>query len=447
MENLPQELLTKIFQKLPQRDLLNAALVSKNFNDIITTYKLIQKIYITNAAIENPPTRFYRKAVVKKDNLANLIKAFEAIGDGVEEIYFDNFTISLSSVVKVLNLLPNVKVISFYYMRLDNEDEEVKEVVQKLSNVTLIFRETNPAIFKVLNQVSINKINMSFYGDTPYYNFTDILPFMRNQKELKSFIMSGIYECNLMYGVVPSGDYKLTEFSISSSDLEEWHYLEGFLADHVDTLEKFAVSSVSSWDCSRVIKRCKKLKSLTLHETQWNGLDDTLLSIEELSIKQPTQNVTMFPSVKKLYVEQSNSDSNQNLSALQKVTDLTLKFSPANGLLLPNVTKLELMNVDQLEAAFFVQHNKLENLVLRNIFNLDDNLLQAIAENSGNSLKVLRIFGLNNLTASTFDIIKENCKTLKVFESATWSQQFKNDEWKCLYEIKGLKIYPEKFDY
>jgi hypothetical protein len=271
---------------------------------------------------------------------------------------------------------------------------------------------------------------------------------MKNQKELKSMSISGIYESNLMYGVVPTGDYKLSEFSISSSDLEEWHYLEGFLADHTDTLEKLNVTRISSWDSSNVIKSCKKLKSLTLHETQLNGINDTILSIEELSIKLPMQNITMFPNVKKLYVENSNAAANQSLSqAMQRVTDLTIKFSPATGILHPRVTKLEIMNVDQLEPVFFIQHNKLENLVLRNIFQLDDNILQAIAENSGNSLKVLRIFGLNNLTVRAFDIIKENCKSLEIFETATWTQQFKNDEWKCLYDINGLKIYPEKFDF
>lgn len=448
MDKLPKEIITTILKNLPQKDLLNAARVNKNFNEIITAFRLIPKIFITTKTIENPPTRFYRTAVINKDNSVNFCKALEAIGEGVDEIYFNNLTSSLKSITTILNFLPNVKVISFYYTRIENEDEEFEENVQSLNGVKLIFRESNPVIFKALKQVGIKSIEMNFYGDTPYYNFKDILPFMKNQKQLKSFAMSGIYESNLMYGIVPRGDFKLTEFSISASDLEEWHYLEGFLTDHVDALEKLTISGISSWDSSNVINSCKSLKSLTMHETLLDELNDTILSVEELSIKLPMQNITMFPNVIKLYIEQSNVASNQNLSqAMHKVTDLTVKFGPASGILMPNVTKLELMNVNQLEPGFFIQHNKLETLILRNVFELNDNLLQAIAESSGYSLKVLRIFGLNNLTGRAFEILKENCKSLKIFEMATWSQQFKNDEWKSLYEINGLKIFTEKFDF
>lgn len=446
MDELPKELLVEIFKHLPQKDLLNATLVKKNFNDVITSFKLIPKIYITNAVIENPPTRHYSTAIIYKDNPLNFNKAFRSIGDGVREIYFNHLSMDYNSILAILNYMPNVKLISFYYIRIKNEDDEFAGKVQPLNDVDLIFRESNPVIFKLLTEVSINKIELCFYGDTPYYNFRDILPFMANQKQLKSFAMSGIYESNLMYGIVPRGDFKLTEFSISQSDLEEWHYLEGFLADHVDTLEKLSVNGISSWDSSSVIKSCKTLKSLTLHETLLDGLDDTILTVEELSLKLPLQNITRFPNVKKLYVDRSTVEVNQSLSAVMpKVTDLTLKFGAANGVSMPAIEKLEMMNISQLEPQFFIHHNKIKDLVLRNIFDLDDDLLEAIASNC-HSLKVLRIFGLNKLTARAFEILKQ-CSELQIFEMATWSQQFKNDEWKCLHAINGLKIYTEKFDF
>lgn len=446
MDKLPKELLTEILKNLPQRDLLNAARVSRTFNEIIGIFCLIEKIYITRADNENPPSRYYKKAIIKNDDSNGYLKAFKTNGESIEEVYFDNLTISINSIAKILNLTPNVKVISFYYTRLENDDEEIEKIVQPLKNVELIFRETNPLIFKILHQVSIKKIVISLYGDSPYYDFNEIQPFMSTQKELKSFDLSGIYECNLMFGVIPKGNYKLQQFSISSSGLEEWHYLEEFLADHTETLEKLTISQVS-WDSSSIIRSCKKLKSLTLHETQLNNINDTILSVEELSVQLPIQNISMFPNVKKLHLKQINATENQHISqTLLKVTDLLLVFGAATEISFPNVTKLELMNVNQLTTEFFVHHNKLENLVLRNIFQLDDNILQAIVDNSGKSLRVLRIFGLNNLTARAFAIIKK-CIKLKVFETATWTQQFKNDEIKCLYEISGLKIYPEKLDF
>lgn len=448
MEKLPKEIIHVILKNLPQKDLLNAARVNSTFNDVITSFKLIQKIYIKGAAIENPPTRFYPKAEIIKDNSGNFCKAFESIGQDIEEIYFNNLRISLSSIVTILNFLPNLKVISFYYVRVDDEDEQFEGKVQPLNNVNLIFRESSPVIFNLLEFVSINKIEMNFYGDTPYSDFRSILPFMKNQKELKSFAMSGIYESNLMYGVVPRGDFKLREFSISSSDLEEYGYLEEFLSQHFETLEVLKVKSISAWDCSNIIKSCRNLKSLTLHETLLDDLNESISTIEELSMKPPMENTTRFPNVKKLHLEDTTVEFNQSLSrTMQHVTNLSLKFGPAAGILMPNIVNLELMNVNQIEPEFFVHHNRLESLVLRNIFNLNDNLLEAMASNNGRSLKVLRIFGLNELSARALAIIKEHCKSLRVLEMATWSQQFKKDEWKCLYAINGLKIYTEKFDF
>lgn len=448
MDNLPKELLAKIFQSLTQRDLLSASLVNSCFNDVITSFNLITTIYIHDSgSIENSPTRSYSKAVIRKDNASIYRKALESIGDSVKEVNFRQHETSISSIVTILNLLPNVKIISFYYIRLKNDEEAINENVQPLNGVTLLFHESNPVIFKAFNQISVIKIDLRFFGDTPYYNFTDFNPFMKHQKELKSFGMSGIYESNLMYGAIPRGDFKLTDFQIRGSDLEEYIYLESFLADHVETLEKLTVKNVSSWDCSNVIKSCGNLKVLRLEETLLNDLQDTLPSVVDFEVQLPMQRIDMFPNTKKLFVRNATAANNQVLSnVMTKVTDLSLTFGNCEGILMKNITKMNFMNVADITPQFFVHHNKITDLTLRNIFHIDDDLLQAITVNLS-QLKILRIFGLNHLTRNALNIIKSNCKHLKVFESAAWSQQFKAEDWKCLFEINGLATYYEKFNF
>lgn len=446
MNNLPQELLEKIFQHLPQNDLLNVSLVNKNFNEIITNLKLIQKIYFKKAVIDFVPTRSYSKAIFRHDNPSNYLKALQATGESIKEVFFDQSRIALSSIVSILNFLPSLKYVRFYYVDLEDDDEQVNETIQTITGVTMDFHESNPKIFKVFQRVSIDKIDLRFYGDTPYYDFAEFMPFMKNQKELKSFAMSGIYESNLMYGHIPRGEFKLKEFSITGSDLEEWHYLESFLADHLDTLETLTVDRVSSWDCSNVIKSCHRLKKLKLFETILNDLEETLPAVVDLSLQFPLEKIDKFPNVTKLHAENVTAEINGHLSAvMKKITNLSLKFGTLREIDMENVIVLNLMNINDITSEFFDRHNKIENLVLRNTFHLNDEILKSICEKL-KKLKILKIFGLNELTDNALNIIKDHCKELKILEMTSWSQRFKNEEWKCLYVINGLQIYTENFN-
>lgn len=448
MDNLSEELLVNIFKNLPQKDLINVTCVNSIFNNVITNYKLITTIFITNKTIENSPTRKYSKALIKANNAASYKKAFEATGDSIKEVKFLHHSTTLPSIVSILNLLTSrVKVILFDYISLENEEEIYDGIVQPLNDVNFMFYETNPVLFKAFHQVSISKIDLRFYGDVPYYNFTDFVPFMKNQKELKSFSMSGIYECNLMYGTIPRGDFKLKEFSIAGSDLEDYQYLETFLADHTDTLERITVKRITSWDCSNIIKSCGNLRAIKLTETKLDDLQETLLPVKELIVQLPMNNVDKFPNVEKLSVRNTSVEANQVLTNVMKnVTDLSLNFGVCEGILMENVTKLSLMNISDLTPQFFVQHNKIVNLNLENAIELTDELLSAVVDNLSDKLEILRIHGFNKLTVNALTIIKK-CKKLKVFDTKIWSQQFKNNEWVILGDMNGLKTYYETFNF
>jgi hypothetical protein len=258
--------------------------------------------------------------------------------------------------------------------------------------------------------------------------------------------MGGIWESNLMYGQTPKGDYHLKEFSISSSDLEEWIYLETFLADHTGTLEKLSIKELPDWDPSSVIKQCTKLKSLELDKIALNEITDDIATVEELSFSLPNPRINKFPNVKKLYMEEATVENNQLLSAsMKQVRDLTIRYGSANGCHFENVTKVQLINTEAINDEFFTLHTKVEELALINFFHLNDALLEVIVTNL-KGLRVLKIHTLCNLTARAFQIMREHCKNLRVLDMKTWSQAFSANDWKCLYDISGIEIYRENFD-
>ena len=106
------------------------------------------------------------------------------------------------------------------------------------------------------------------------------------------------------------------------------------------------------------------------------------------------------------------------------------------------------MNIDgPLTEEFFRNHPKIENLKLENHFLLTDALLETIVRNLQN-LKVLTIYGMNDLSSQAFQIIKTHCKNLKVLDTKIWSQRYKIADWKCLFESNnGIEIYTETFNF
>ncbi|KAG5677448.1 hypothetical protein PVAND_007206 [Polypedilum vanderplanki] len=449
MEKLPVEILCHIFNQLPQKHIIKLTTVSKLFNEIIESNNLIKGLKVdtqTPLTLKSPKRKF-SKVFIRDNNTENFIKALQATGDSIEEVTIEHHRTTLNSIVTILNLLPNAKKITFRYINLEDEDEFVDAVVKPLNDITLEFYETDPTIFKILHQVSVKKLVVRNYGDSPYYNFINFYPFITLQKHLISFYFGGIFESNLMSSRFPDVEFRLKEFSIYNSDLEEYVHLETFLANHVDTLEKLSIKDVHGWDPSNVINKCKKLKSLELEAIETNEITEEITSLEELSITMPNSGIDKFPNVRKLYIEGATVESNRIFSAnMKKVEDLTIRFGKVNGCYFEKVKKLSLINTDEIENDVFIIHNKIEELALINYFHLNDEQLEAIVSNL-NNLKVFKIHTMCKLTANSFQIMRKYCKNLRVLDMKTWSQQFNINDWKCLFDINGIEIYTENFNF
>jgi hypothetical protein len=189
----------------------------------------------------------------------------------------------------------------------------------------------------------------------------------------------------------------------------------------------------------------KKLE--LLEDMSINGIDNDITSVKELSIENPTVSVAKFTNLKKLFMQNASAEVNRAIIG-SNIEDLTVRFGTIEGIYCEKLTKLKLMNIDgPLTAEFFRNHSKIEDLRIENHFLLTDDLLEAIVSRLEN-LKVLTIYGMNELSVHAFDIIKTHCKNLRVFDTKIWSQRYKIDDWKCLFESNnGIEIYTETFNF
>lgn len=441
MEFLPSEILVSIFVNLPQSDLISLTEVCKKFHTIIEEYKLIKTIFITEKR-ESSPAREYREAVVERYEPDSHQKVFEATGDQLKMLKFVNCTVNLVDILRILQLTANVESLSFSYVRLDNDRLDNGVDLPQLSNLNLLFEESNPEIFNVFMKSSFSKIDLRFFADVPYSNFRPLVNLLKTQEKLTSIAFSGIYESNLF--LIPMGKpkYQLKEFYIDNCDFEEWDGLETFLAEHSETIEKFTVKNLR-WDPSTTLNHFVKLKKLEVAKSELNFLGN-LKSVEELSVKPPLRTMDNFPNVKRLSLGLSTPQANQIASdAMPKVEELEINQGEVGGISFPSLKTLNITSaMGLINHDFFTQHNKIENLTISNYFDLNDNLLEAIST-ALIDLKILRIFGDNHLTSRAFQIVRENCKNLKVIEMAQWIQKFERGDWKVLEEINGLQVYTE----
>lgn len=446
MEKLPEEILFNIFKHLPQKDLLSLNCVCKVFGNTIDQFHLIEEIIIGGHSKNesSTPHRVFAKSTIKSYTANIHQKVLEIVGRNLKKLHFSQSSLSLLDIITILQLTPNLKSLKFDYVRLIDDTIDSTVSLPQLKNVDLVFSESDPNIFRVFQQSSMLKIDLRFFGDTPYSNFAEFVAFMNQQNELKSLAISGVYESNLFLISMERSQFQLEELIFDNCDFEEWEKFESFLMEHVKTLTSITVKK-SKWDPSSILNHCVTLKTLHVQQANMNFLNN-LASVEELSIETAICDITKFPNIKRLLIANTTPKINEDISASMKhLEDLEIKYGESlSNLYVPQLKKLKIMSFNaSIDPAFFLEHRCIDALTI-SCFTTNDVLLDAIT-NSLTNLKVLRILGINQLTSATFKIIVGNCKKLKVFEMTKWCQKFHSDELKCLNEIVGLKTYVESF--
>lgn len=169
MENLSKFLLASIFKLLPQSDLLAAQQVCKKFQETTEEFELFLHLVIHDGNDESSSrNRKYSKATVTSYKPAVHQKAFDSTGNYLKSLNFRQCTLNLNDIVTIINASPNVEYLAFDYVRLEDDVKVDVEKLPKLQNVSLLFNESDPNIFKALRSCSFEKVDLRFYGNIPY---------------------------------------------------------------------------------------------------------------------------------------------------------------------------------------------------------------------------------------------------------------------------------------
>lgn len=169
MEILPKEILVIIFKNLPQTDLLSITQVCTKFREIVEEFDLIQHLYISDKNDESSGRiRKYSKATVTNYRSKVHQRLLNSVGVHLTELTFFHCSLNLIEIAEIINSTPNVKSLTFDYVRLN--DESFGENVERpqLQDVKLLFNESDPVIFRAIQKCSFVKVDLRFYANIPY---------------------------------------------------------------------------------------------------------------------------------------------------------------------------------------------------------------------------------------------------------------------------------------
>jgi F-box-like len=442
MDRLPNEILIAIFKHLRQVDLLNVTQVCTLFRDLVNKFELIEHLYISawkkNCKV---PFRNYRKVTMTEYSPMTYLSVLEAKGDHITSMTLLKCELTLVDLVNILRATPRVKTLTFDDVATKDCHLNTALELPNLDITDFAFKDSSNEIFCALMKSSMQSITveMRFVRIEQLNDFVRVL---EQQERLTSLSISGLYQTYNLN--LPRGkpNYRLKSFSIEHCELN-WELLENYLSNHTDSLETLIVKIVN-WDASNIINRCAVLKTLQFVAVGPLLSLNVLPHVEELMDLPALQEMNLFPGVKKLKVSFLLEGTTETISrTMRNLEELELMGCGVAELEVPTVKKMKLMHIEPaITGEFFVVHNKIEDLTLKNIFSVDDSLLEAVTRNLAN-LRVLRILGDNRLSARAFRIIRENCHELKVFEMDIWDRRYQKREKICLYQMNGLRISRE----
>lgn len=457
MENFPNEILEKVFKHLRQKDLISITRVCHRFNSVIQEFGLIKKVYISTSTKEFddswiPARKYVEAAVVKCMSRAGL-KVFAALGDQLTTLNLFRCFFNLADIVIILRATPNVKFLTFDNTKINfrghlSSTESLTDAVElpRLQNISLVFNESHSQIFRTLHHCSIVKARLSSnqgvitrsYSKN-YLNYSEFERLLTSQTALTSLTLDGFNKTKLFRYPMANPKYHLKEFAINYCQPEG---LDDYLMNHVGTIETFKVQNVA-WDPSSILNKCKKLRSIECRNVTMSSLE-VLATVEELSFEPPTASIDCFPNVKKLKLSAALPETLETISrSMGKLEDMTIDHVRIAGLHTPNLRKLKLSSLEEIDGNFFPLHINIKELIIQDVPIINDSLLVTITSNLLD-LAVFKLFGDNHLTSRAFKIIRDNCKSLKVFEMSKWNQKFSKDDWKILFDINGLQVYNDQ---
>lgn len=184
MDLLPKEMMLEIFQFLQTRELLALTAVSRNFNQIINTERLLDKIplylnvdeeklaakefivrgasylevksFIKSSLIDS--SRKYTRIVIGNIEGEDAIECLQKWSTNVKQLTFRRGCYSLKHICKILVVCPNIKRLRFCRGSLRGDINIEGCELPKLALKALHLENVGSQIFKVLKESKVFKI-------------------------------------------------------------------------------------------------------------------------------------------------------------------------------------------------------------------------------------------------------------------------------------------------
>lgn len=451
MNFLPEEILLDIFQFLSASELLALSTVSKVFNYVINDSKLVQKLQIAFRKLsgdeESIGNRRYSRLKIGFYKPTVHYAILKSIGDELTSLSFVNYKLKLDTIRKILNETPNVRNLKFERVSLSDVPNVMKLPHPQLKIKTLTSVVSDPRLFRVIQNCTVQELNLTQDEHDNYVNFVDLVRLLRLQSCLTSLCLIGFCKTSLFSdNSLDSVDFCLRKFLLADCVFQQTIHLKSFLGAHVESLREINISEVAMCDLSTVLNQMRKLKNLILSNVSMSYLE-ALPSVEELTIcgnKVPEIVLEQTLKVKRLRLKHVRnrrmlSSISENLTDIES---LVLVEGSLEQLAVPSIRKLSISSVNDCPTCFFEIHCNIEFLCIENCNFIDDETIRDVANWLGN-LKSLTLKctkkNCREITDKSLEMIRDHCKSIELIRI----EGFKNKlNWKLLTEARrDLKIY------
>lgn len=355
---------------------------------------------------------------------------------------FKNCKLKLDVLRKVLNATPNVAKLTFDKLKLSDVPNEMKQPLPSLSELVISSIESDPRLYRVLSKCTAIELKLTHSTSDGIFYFTDFNHFLKAQKQLKSFVVDGMYKTSLFTDdSLNKVSFQLESFSVRNSLFQQTVHLKSFIEGQVETLKHFEAYKVDQCDLSAVLNQMKQLKRLKVSDILLNYLE-SLPTVETLEVIGSRVNDAIYektPNVRHLKLKwvKKRESLHKVDRCMNNLESLEVTEGAIDGLLVPTLRRLELRCAADQCPGFFTLNRDIEQLKLENCSFVNDEYIEAIAKNCP-LLIALTITGCGKFTNKSLSLIGESCSSLKMIRIDGARERL---NWQLLPMRKELNVF------
>lgn len=451
MNNLPSELILRIFSHLFAVDLINLTTISQRFNELIANTELSHKLTLNFRKLNDGDgeiRREYKNLRIGSFKPQIHVKILQNFGANFTKLEFSFCKLKLDVFRRVLVQCPNVKILNFTQAQLSDVPNRLTEPLPALIDVDLKVVFSDPRVFKVLMNCVCRSVCMDLKYRHASGNVVDFLRFLAVQDHLLELKLTDFFRTNLFIdNCLDRVNFKLTKLCVKNINLARTDYFKRFIENnHVDSLQSLEIFKLDRCNLSQIIGSCKFLTELKIDGTSALSEIEEMSNLERLIVYAQlplnlNQLIHKFPALKEIemhycrlcYDEQELMKAYGRISFPSGLNKLHIIDTIVAKLKTKSIKSLVLKNAKICED-FHESNDMIEELYVESC-DLNDEDFEKIFTHMRN-LKSLTIVD-EKITQKTIDKMKmcENLKLLRL------KKLRKIVDVKLLQENKSLKIY------